>query len=911
MIKRPILLMLIAVLLWPFGSVADEVTDQFNFAEALFIQRDFESAIEEYLALLELKKDGKHADTARFRIGECWYRLGKYDKSVTAFDAALKAAPDAEDVPLANYNLAKSHAQLGNIDEAESAFAAAAKGEGEVREESMVGRAECLIKLERHADCATLYSKFSEEFPKSTHLPNVLFSHAWVEAQQEKHKEAAALYQRLIAEYPEHDSIAKAKLALSDSLTALNQFDEATKLLGSLTHDEGNAESALLRLAWAVYRSGDKEAAAGRFLDCAKRFPKSASAASALYNAGITHFELSKPAEARKLFEQLAADYPQAKESRESPFWRGLCLFDEKNHAEAVKLLSEIDAAGTAPEGRADTLLYTLGEAAAGAGDNERAVVAFQKLRDNYETSKYIENALYSRAAALQKLKRTDDAVADLQSLLADYPDTTLKNQALFALGEFLYRQGKPTDALPHVEMLAGADKSPRVAYRLGWIYFDLQNWAKAQTTFSRLATTKNAFRAEAQFMAGQAAEQQQKPANAIAAYQKLIGLDETTDWTAKAFLRLAYLLPPAEQGENLKAYTARFPGGEYIGPITLKLAEASFDGGDTKAAADLYRQLLSGSDDVGVKASAHYGLAWCLLKEGDSAAAETHFAKVADGDLQTPIVQDAVLQRGEIAYTAERFVDAAAHFRKLVDAKAGRVDRALYMLAWSQLKLERSKESAELFGRLLAEHADSALIPDASMRLAELQVAAGDPAAARKALQSVLDKLQDPAREDAEHLYGDVLVAEKDWKALIAFSDKQLEKRGESKRKYLIHFRLGLAAKAVGLVDRAEAEFKQTIALTQTIEAAKAQFNLGALQHQQKNYTAAAKQFLRVEMLYDYEDLAPKSLYHAVEAFQQAGPDSSRRMALYQKKLAEKYPQSEWNKKAQQLKPTATEGDK
>jgi TolA-binding protein len=232
-------------------------------------------------------------------------------------------------------------------------------------------------------------------------------------------------------------------------------------------------------------------------------------------------------------------------------------------------------------------------------------------------------------------------------------------------------------------------------------------------------------------------------------------------------------------------------------------------------------------------------------------------------------------------------------------------------MLAWSQLKLEKSKESGELFARLLAEHADSPLVPDASMRLAELQVAAGDPAAARKALESVLEKLQDPALDDAEHLYGDVLVAEKDWKTLIAFSEEQLEKRAESKRKYLIHFRIGLAAKAVGLLDRAEAEFKQTIALTQTIEAAKAQFNLGALEHQQKNYTAAAKQFLRVEMLYDYEDLAPKSLYHAVEAFQQAGPNSNRRMALYKKKLAEKYPQSDWNKKAQDLDPPASEGDK
>ena len=47
--------------------------------------------------------------------------------------------------------------------------------------------------------------------------------------------------------------------------------------------------------------------------------------------------------------------------------------------------------------------------------------------------------------------------------------------------------------------------------------------------------------------------------------------------------------------------------------------------------------------------------------------------------------------------------------------------------------------------------------------------------------------------------------------------------------------------------------------------------------------------------MLFDYPDLSPRALYHAVDAFVQAGPDHAKRATLYAAKLREKYPDSEW----------------
>ena len=88
-------------------------------------------------------------------------------------------------------------------------------------------------------------------------------------------------------------------------------------------------------------------------------------------------------------------------------------------------------------------------------------------------------------------------------------------------------------------------------------------------------------------------------------------------------------------------------------------------------------------------------------------------------------------------------------------------------------------------------------------------------------------------------------------------------------------------------------------MAKTDTIEAAQAQFNLGSLSYTRQQYVEAAKNFLRVEMLYDYGDLAPKALYHAVDSFRRAA--DPQRAEFYVQKLKDKYPNSPWTKKAQE----------
>ena len=224
---------------------------------------------------------------------------------------------------------------------------------------------------------------------------------------------------------------------------------------------------------------------------------------------------------------------------------------------------------------------------------------------------------------------------------------------------------------------------------------------------------------------------------------------------------------------------------------------------------------------------------------------------------------------------------------------------RALYMLAWCKRHLGDADGAITHFGDLVRGRPDCSFYGDAVVRVAEGLVARGDCEEARKVLSGAMARLGGTEHEEAGlHLYCEALVALDRWQEVIEISTSLQAKFPNSDRAFLCSFRSGLAYKGLGMLDKAEAAFRETLGKTETIEGAKAQFNIGAIYFGRKQYLEAAKSFLRVEMLYDYPDLSPKALCHAVDAFRRAGEED--RAKLYVQRMIEAYPESEWTRKVQ-----------
>lgn len=114
---------------------------------------------------------------------------------------------------------------------------------------------------------------------------------------------------------------------------------------------------------------------------------------------------------------------------------------------------------------------------------------------------------------------------------------------------------------------------------------------------------------------------------------------------------------------------------------------------------------------------------------------------------------------------------------------QANQLDAALYLGVHVAQRLEKDEAARQWLQQLVAEHEDSGYWPDAALRLAEQQVAAGDGAAARLLAERLLGKaeLSTELASRARFLLVRLAVAESHWNDVEARSQDILDdKPGE-----------------------------------------------------------------------------------------------------------------------------------
>ena len=896
---------LAALLLAEVGRCA-KVDEQFDFAQGLFIHRDYRSAIEEFKRLVASFPGTAQAAAAAFRIAEAHSRLEQREAAESAYETALKKHPDAEDVPLGSYSLGRVRLELGKTKSALAAFKVAiGKGKGELRREALVGAAECQVQLSLLQDAAATYEVLLADFPQSKHRADVLFSSGWVLASLNRHAEAVTRYTTLVREFPKYGAIGKARLALSDCYTALGAFDKAAQTLEQLSGDVSVAADVLLRRAWNHFRAGEKKEAAAAFARFVEAHPDSEQVGSACFNAGVAFFELKDYERAVSMFDRVLSGHkpgvPGGNQG-EARYWRGLCLFNLGRHGDVVDCLRQlVEEPGGLDAQKRVTLVYTYAQALAKAGRIADAIVLYEDLLRDAPASPHAPGVLYCLATAYERAGKPEQAVATLDRLLEGFPDSSYKEQALFAMGEYLFRVEEFDRAATVLAKLAKQGKeTDRLLYRMAWVHHKQRKFTESAERFLQLAAMSSEFAQEALYMAARSKEEAGDRGQAVELYERVLQQHKSGPFAAKSMYRLGFLYEGDKAVANLARYAKLQPQPSRLVELKLRLAESAYDAGDVDGAARHYGQLLGEELPPDKAAIASYGMAWCHLRREQFGEADRLFAKVTPADVEATVAADAVLQRGEIAYRRKQYAPAMSFFGEAAKEDSQRGGRALYMLAWCKRHLGDRDGAIKHFGDLLRERPECSFYGDAAIRLAEGLIARGDCEQARDVLSGSLARLRGTEQEEAAlHLTSDALVTLAKWQRVLECSKALQEKFPNSDRRFMCSFRAGLAYKELGLLDEAEAAFRETVEQTETVEGAQAQFNIGTIYFGRKQYLEAAKNFLRVEMLYDYPDLSPKSLYHAADSFRRAGEED--RANLYVQRMVEEYPDSEWTRKVRE----------
>ncbi len=257
------------------------------------------------------------AAEALFRLGEIAYESGEFDGALARYTDLTTKYPQSDLVPAAQYKRGWSLAQLKKPDESAAAFRAclAAKPAAEVAADCHYHLALALVAQSQTDAALAELAGFRTEFQATPVAPFGLLMLAELYAAKGDWTNAAATAQAA-PDTPPDALRARRALVLGQALHAQKKLEEATKLLTQAADlAAGNtAAAARFELASVQAEAGKQTQAADSFLNVAIVFADSPFAPRALYEAGQCLERAGAKDDAKKAYNGLLKDYPQAAE---------------------------------------------------------------------------------------------------------------------------------------------------------------------------------------------------------------------------------------------------------------------------------------------------------------------------------------------------------------------------------------------------------------------------------------------------------------------------------------------------------------------------------------------------------------------------------------------------------------------
>ncbi len=833
---------------------------------------------------------------------ECFGRLTReYSTDPLAKEAALLLAQCLQDGETSEGAVEQYRAILKNA-------------EGPQVPDAMHGLASLLLRKGQAAEAGKLLDQFLERFGKHplASSARILRGRAWFE--QEKFGRAESAFEDakshdLDAELADDVAywIAKCRLRDGDAKVAASMLADAIEqhpgsdLLAEMTYDRGVAQS----------RANDDKGAAATLADFQTRYAKHALAADALYLLAACEQRTGDFAVSRKHCDEFVKQFASHAKAPDVAFiaaenyflegryepavtaYRaildsnhdekhaaaiklrlGTALLRLKRSSEAAKVLADATASGdetmrpallmlgdiafdqsqwgdaTAHYARyldknldgpaADDALLKLGIAEQRQSHNDAALKAFDQLLEHFPNSRQRAQALFERGQTLVALKRSEEATQAFERLLEEARDSRFAPYALTHLGTLAQQSGRLDEAAKRFDEAARAAPEG-----------DVGADAKLQSALSMLA-----------------AEKYGDAEKALAAF-----LDEhsshprASEAKARRAIALARLNRTADAIKEIDAVES---GSAKLDPALL--------------------------------ATLRYEKAWCLRTSGRESDAVPIYKSLLDSP-DAQLASQTALELADIEMRTQRFAAAGELLKRIKldeSADPAIAEQASYRIAVCDYEQGKFAEAADGFTSFLKSHPKSSQIASANALCGEALVKAGNPAAAVAKLKRVTEQFpDDPACGPALLRLGETLATLQRWpESRQAFAD-YLERFGSNELAFQAQFGIGWAEENQNRHAEAMKAYRLVIDKHKGPTAARAQFQIGECLFARKEYVAAARELLKVDILYNYPEWSAAALYEAGRCFEKLEKASEARTQFTQ--VVDKHKDTRWAALARQ----------
>ena len=644
-------------------------------------------------------------DEYNFAVG--LYKMNRWSQAADAFKEYLADHPQDAKVPYGRLYLGFSQVQLGKYQEAREELRGFVRGYPNSRNlsDAMYRVAECSYFLDDLEAAESEFLAFLQKAPDDSLAEWGLPYLGDVQLRRNNPRAAVATFEKSLTQFPKGRLTEEVKFGLAQAHEALKEYPKATELYRQLAANRSGtrAPQAQLKLAARYFDAAEYAQSAAAYVELEQHFPESQFIPSARLNAGYAYHELGDNEKALTQFELAGQDETQRVTAN---YWKGLSLKARADYPQAADVLKTTYESHP-NDSLAESILFQWADCELRNGRFDVAGPLFEQVVERWPKSEDADDSLHLAAECrLQQAARSTQPghiaarLAEVKTLIdrfaAEYPDSGLqlshrlvRGRLLDAEGRLMELQGQPEPA-----------KSKFTAAQQ-----DFEEVLKR----SQLERT----RSQARFQLARVCEKLGDHARAV----------ET-------------IRPLAEQVQREGAETEFAEALALYG--TSLLAEKQYE----QASSAMGEYLTLRPDGAQVEqALAAAALAEAHLKH--KAPVETHLAALRERFAGRPTVVETTYQIAEIAYSEKDWDWSTGLFRFVLDAGEATPYHAASLsgLAWCQFQRGDFKEAAATFARVVAEHSDDELAPEAAYKRGDALQQAGEFPDAAAAFSAALQQ--------------------------------------------------------------------------------------------------------------------------------------------------------------------------
>ncbi|NQT16254.1 MAG: tetratricopeptide repeat protein [Planctomycetes bacterium] len=923
----------------------------FFLAEALVQLGRHDEAAVHFRNYLDRDPKGRFAAPATFRVGETAHLAGRFDVAGKELERFLATFPDhklnAHVLPLLG-EMALARREAGN---AETYFRRGLSQfpQGETQDRCRFGLARALEKQKKIEEAERLFLAVAAK-PASPLTDDAQFSLAallYASGRLEEALEAFAVFESELTESPRRST---ARLGYGWALVKLGRLAEAQSVFQSVVSDAQVAADARYWLGLTQKSRKDWQAAAKTLLEAAEDFPDHQLAAALRFHAGDALVWAGDLAAAQKQFErvietgssqwideamrgkvqvalrlkdhatidrqaaQFVARFPESPLGPDVRRMLAQSLVQRKEHQRAIELLEPV-VKGAGQQEQVDEERYLLSLSYAGLERHQDALDVLSPVVES-SAGKVRGDAQLARASLLMKLERFDEAIAPLEKILAAGPNG---DEAVGSLGNLAIchartgqlekakqRYAELVQKYPNHELIAPTTE------QLAEASYDAGDVAWAGTLFTALAADGQSSGHSLQGLSGLGWTQYRagQLEKAAETFDQLLGKKPEPSLAAEtALIRGQILKQLGRLDAALVMYDLvvdRHPKSEQFSQALWQAALLRDKRDENEQAAALYERLVTDCPQFAEIDAALYNWAWVLDDLNRGEEAKKLFDRVRNEHPKSTYWADATFRLAQRSYEAQDYARSRQLIGDLLakDLSDQIRENACYLqgqLAAAEGKWDDARRS---FETLLGNHPKSPLRLMAEYGIAEASFRQDDYGRAGEQFDLLVRQTKgrsEPWLAVIHLRLAQSLSQEKKWDKAFEIASTIEGRYPNFEEQYEADYVLGRCLSNRAEFELARQTYEKVIRSPggeKTETAAKAQLMIAESYYHQKNYKMALREYLALEILYDYPTWQAAALLQAAKCHEMLG-EWKEAVDLYGK-LRSTYPNTTFSEEAE-----------